>query len=92
MKPGIFIESMTAADLLQLFLDLTTRINRLEEILTNDAREEFTLTELTKLKGYGKAQLKRIMLAKCIPFKYDKRQMVVSREDAARIKPKGQLY
>jgi hypothetical protein len=54
----------------------------------NPPRTEFTVRELSKMRGYSRATILRIIHANHIPYEYQGKDIVISKEHAGRIKEK----
>lgn len=89
MEQGIFLETMTKAELQAEMKSLHDRFDKLERLLVLNVREKFTLAELARIKGYSKNHLRTIIADEKIPVSYEGREIVIAREDAALIKPKS---
>lgn len=74
-------------------VEIETKIDRIAATLeklvdTQPPRTEFTVTELSKIKGYTNQTLIRMIRAQHIPFTWHGRQMILTKENADRIAAK----
>lgn len=84
------IESITFQELVEQFEKIHSRIDSLEKRLSIDERNEYTLSEVAKLKGYNnKGWVKRLIIENSIPFFYKGKEVCISRDDIKKIKPKS---
>lgn len=88
MTPGIIIENISKEELFHQFQLLNERLAVIETKVNLEAQRDMTLSELSRQTGYCKAQVRRILVKKAIPFSYEGRELVIKREDAGRIKMK----